>query len=123
MSGQARSIGVDSTLTIDCMSTEDQDKLAGQLMVERSKLSKEIAAIRADLAKRSAGFREMGARLAANPETIKLERGEILIDDERRLFFPLDALDIPKIGELTDELRTQSRRLEEINQSLRAMGH
>jgi len=101
------------------MSSKDQDRSSG-LKVEASNLSREIGNIRSELEKHAAAFEQVGRKLSEYPEQVVFDKDQVWVQGRPSDFiFAEELFDIRKVCELTDQLRTKSKRFMEIREELR----
>jgi hypothetical protein len=103
---------------------DEQRALAANLLLERVELKRDMAAIKSDLAKRADSFVKLGTLLRSNPFVIAVDDQSVSDEYAPRVQrFTSDDFNAKRIGDLSDELRTKTERLNAVEQQIRAMGY
>ena len=104
--------------------SDDQRAVAAYLLLERVELKRDIAAIKADLAKRAEAIVKLGGLLRSNPHVIEIDEQPLSTEyAQRAQRFSSEDLDSKHLASLVDELRTKSERLNAAEQQIRGMGY
>ena len=106
------------------MSKDEQRALAANLLLERVELKRDIAALKAELAKRAETVIKFGNLLRSNPQVVDIDEQNMPPDyASRAQKFSSEDLDMKRIAALVGELRANADRLTAVEQQIRGMGY
>ena len=106
------------------MSKDEQRALAANLLLERVELKRDIALLKAELAKRADVIIKLGNLLRSSPQVVDIDEQPIPPEyAQRAQKFSSEDFDAKRIAALVDELRTKADRLLATEQQIKSMGY
>ena len=106
------------------MSHDEKRALAANLLLERVEMKRDIALIKAELAKKAELLIKFGGLLRSNPHVVDIDDQPMTSDyAQRAQKFSSEELDAKRIAALVEELRTKTDKLTAAEQQIRAMGY
>jgi len=106
------------------MSKDEERAKAANLLLERVELKRDIAQLKADLAKRADVLIKLGNLLRSNPHVVDIDDQTIQGDYAARAQkFNSEDLDSKRTAVLCDELRAKTEKLTSAEQQIRQMGY
>lgn len=106
------------------MSDDSERVRAGSLLLERLELRRDIASIKADLAKKAEILVKFGNQLRSNPQVVEIDEQSPSPEfAQRAQKFNSEDLDPKRIAVLVDDLRKKVERLGAVEQEIKSMGY